>query len=49
MMAGKSCSHIRAIKTVKHAKRGECEECHEDRRTMGPSADVSNVRRDALL
>ena len=26
-MPEESCSHIRAIKTVKHAKRRECEEC----------------------
>ena len=26
-MASGACSHIGAIKTVKHAKRRECEEC----------------------
>jgi uncharacterized UBP type Zn finger protein len=26
-MAADACSHIRAVTTVKHAKRRECEEC----------------------
>jgi len=48
-MPNPTCAHIRAIKTVKRAKRTECEECVKVEGSLGASANLSGVRHHALL
>ena len=48
-MTDQTCTHIRSVETVKHPKKRECGGLHQDRRLMGASADLPDVRRNAML
>jgi hypothetical protein len=47
-MAEGTCSHLGVITTVKRAQHRQCDECVKTG-AVGPSADVSGVRHDAVL
>jgi hypothetical protein len=48
-MSSGHCVHIDAITSVKYPKRRECDGVRENWRHVGPSANLSRMRDDAVL
>ena len=48
-MSEQSCSHIDAITSIKRPNAAGMRGMREDRRGLGPFADLSGMRRDVVL